>query len=54
MDFKGIFECILRTLQSENLNENRVDSIWYRLQWVCNTVARYADLLVDERLFIAW
>ena len=47
---KNILESILRTLQSENLDENLTDSASYRLDWVYNTVVRYADLhIVDER-----
>ena len=50
IELKNILESILRTLQSENLDENLVDSISYRLDWVYNTVVRYADLhIVDER-----
>ena len=40
----------MRTLQSENLDEKCTDSASYRLDWVYDTVGRYADLhIVDER-----
>jgi hypothetical protein len=38
----------LRQLQSENVDENVVDSVQYRLDWIFNTVARYADLQIVE------
>ena len=41
-------ESILRQLQSENVDENVVDSVQYRLDWIFNTVARYADLQIVE------
>ena len=51
IELTNILESILRQLQSENVDENVVDSVQYRLDWIFNTVARYADVqIVDERV----
>ena len=52
IELKNILESILRTLQSENLDENLVDSISYRLDWVYNTVVRYADFHIVDKRFV--
>ena len=49
MSYKNIFESILRLLRSENVDENVVDCVQYSIDWIFNTVARYADF-VDERV----
>ena len=48
IELTNILESILRQLQSENVDENVVDSVQYRLDWIFNTVARYADLQIVE------
>ena len=51
IELTNILESVLRQLRSENVDENVVDSVQYRLDWIVNTVARYADVqIVDERV----
>jgi hypothetical protein len=47
----NVLHSVLMQLQSENLDENLVDRVQYRLDWLYSTVVRYADLgIVDERV----
>ena len=51
LELARILHYILRLLQSDYIDENIIDSVQYRLDWVYNTVVRYADLhVIDERV----
>ena len=51
LELARILHYILRLLQSDYIDENIIDSVQYRLNWVYNTVVRYADLhVIDERV----
>ncbi len=46
-----ILESVSRQLQSDNVDENVIDNVLYRLDWIHSTVVRYADLqIVDQRV----
>ena len=50
LELARILHYILRLLQSDYIDENIIDSVQCRLDWVYNTVVRYADLhAIDER-----
>ena len=49
VELARILHYILRLLQSDYIDENIIDTVQYRLDWVYNTVVRYADLhVIDE------
>ena len=51
IELNNVLHSVLRQLQSENLDENLIDRVQYRLDWIYNTVVRYVDLdIVDERV----
>jgi hypothetical protein len=51
IELNNVLHSVLMQLQSENLDENLVDRVQYRLDWLYSTVVRYADLgIVDERV----
>ena len=50
LELARILHYILRLLQSDYIDENIIDSVQYRLDWVYNTVVRYADLHVIDEL----
>ena len=51
LELARILHYILRLLQADYIDENIIDSVQYRLDWVYNTVVRYADLhVIDERV----
>ena len=51
LELARILYYILRLLQSDYIDENIIDSVQYRLDWVYDTVVRYADLhIIDERV----
>ena len=46
-----ILETISRQLQSDNVDENIIDNVLRRLDWIHSIVVRYADLeIVDQRV----
>ena len=45
IELTNILESILRQLRSENVDENVVDSVQYRLDWIFNIITRYAEQL---------
>ena len=52
MELNNVLHSVLRQLQSENLDENLIDRVQYRLDWIYNTVVVISsDLdIVDERV----
>ena len=51
IELNNVLHSVLRQLQSENLDENLIDRVQYRLDWIYSTVVRYVDLdIVDERV----
>ena len=51
MELNNVLHSVLRQLQLENLDENLIDRIQYRLDWIYSTVVRYVDLdIIDERV----
>ena len=46
-----ILGAVSRQLQSDNVDENVIDNVLHRLDWIHSTVIRYADLeIVDQRV----
>ena len=46
-----ILELVSRQLQSDNVDENVIDNVLHRLDWVYSTIVRYADLeIIDQRV----
>ena len=44
-------EAVSRQLQSDNVDENVIDNVLHRLDWIHSTVIRYADLeIVHQRV----
>ena len=51
IELNNVLYSVLRQLQSENLDENLIDRVQYRLDWIYSTVVRYVNLdIVDERV----
>ena len=51
IELNNVLYSVLRKLQSENLDENLIDRVQYRLDWIHSTVVRHINLdIVDERV----
>ena len=47
----NLLVCIIRELASEILDSDRIDSLYYRVDWLYHTTARYLDTgIIDARI----